>query len=114
MQEIKVKLSPGQYYSDIQPPTIPVSDENLQRPGYRNLEGEKIGKLTVIGHADSPKSKWVVKCECGKFEIRQRKSLKRDDFFTQRCAGCQIKLQRAMNKSAKAKKKPLASSAKAK
>lgn len=42
-----------------------------------NHTGKRVGKLTVVGlAADTPDTRWVVKCDCGAYEHRKSKVLK--------------------------------------
>lgn len=48
--------------------------------GKRDLTGLQVGRLTVIGVlADSVpgRSRWVVRCRCGDFEVRRHKTLRK-------------------------------------
>lgn len=92
-------LSPGEHYdpgkcqshamhSDLPIPTRPF-------PGLKehNLTGFRKGSLVVKGYAaeqdlKGKKSRWVVRCDCGYYEIRTAKSLKNPNNDDDRCAVC--------------------------
>lgn len=49
-------------------------------PGYVDLTGVKVGRLSVIGIAaasSQEKRRWVVRCQCGDYEIRRSKVIRR-------------------------------------
>lgn len=61
--------------------------------GCLDFTGTKFGRFTVIGlSADSNKSKWVVRCSCGCFEVRKTKCV-RKLLPDQMCIKCYSALQ---------------------
>ena len=68
--------------------------EMFKGPTNHDLTGTKYGRLTVIGyygHSNSCKSsQWVVRCDCGAYEIRNAKRIRKSDkgkIYT--CMECQ-------------------------
>lgn len=64
-----------------------------------DLTGVKYGRLTVIGFAlfrpnnwktSTNSARWVVKCSCGRYEIRTTKSIKKAYTQSARCRECQL------------------------
>jgi hypothetical protein len=53
-----------------------------------NLSGIKIGRMTVMGLAKDMKSRWVVRCACGDYEVRLAKSIKNPENHGDRCVKC--------------------------
>ena len=64
-------------YKDI-PPMKEIPAHTLPDPGFINLTGRKIGRLTVIGMSIKP-SRWVCRCLCGNYIIRQSKTLRKPE-----------------------------------
>jgi len=59
--------------------------------GQSDLRGTKFGKFTVIGKHRKKKRigvLWVVRCECGHYEIRSTKSVNNPFNFGDRCECC--------------------------
>lgn len=49
------------------------------QPLFRDLTGLKKGRLTVVGRCDTVNgngSKWLVRCTCGRYEVRRTKALR--------------------------------------
>lgn len=53
-----------------------------------DLTGKQFDKLKVVGKARHTHDKWVVQCECGRYEIRLRKSLNRNVRGKKHCNVC--------------------------
>ena len=73
-----IKKSYGDtYMSLIRPPVIPFHSKRAEL----NLHGLTIGKLIVIGvfikQTKGKKLKWVVKCKCGYYTIRNSNTIRR-------------------------------------
>lgn len=68
--EYKVSI-PEHFRVYIAPPkTVPFSG-----PKEKDLTGEMVSRLKVIGFAGN--KKWVVRCKCGNYEIRNGKNLRK-------------------------------------
>lgn len=53
-----------------------------------DLSGKQFDKLKVIGKARHTHDKWIVQCECGRYEIRKRSSLNRNVRNKKHCNVC--------------------------
>ena len=62
--------------------------ENIQ-----DLTGVRFGRLTVIGlHAHTQdKVRWVVKCDCGNYNLRKTKAIRNKNNSEDRCYDCRNK-----------------------
>lgn len=58
---------------DIDALNFPV--RHTKNPPAGDLTGKVFGSLTVVGLSATAKKKWVVRCECGGYELRNAKSL---------------------------------------
>lgn len=62
-------------------------------PADMDLSGVKIGRWRVVGYLGKAKQwshktgRWLVKCDCGAYELRTSKSLRNPD-AVQMCQGC--------------------------
>lgn len=68
-----------QVHSDLPIKTRQATPRELKDPNYRDLTGAKIGRLRVMGIASfssQEKRRWVVRCQCGDYEIRRAKFIK--------------------------------------
>jgi hypothetical protein len=57
----------------------PATPREVLDPGYVDLTGTKVGRLSVMGIAafsGQEKRRWVVRCQCGDYEIRRAKFIK--------------------------------------
>ena len=81
-----VGFSKGEHYNfkgneysrdkDIPYQIRPIRHSEYSNPSFIDITGRKYGRLTVLGlSADVPK-RWVVRCDCGKYSMRQTKSLR--------------------------------------
>lgn len=55
----------------------------------KNIIGIRIGRFTVYGYFG--KGKWVVRCDCGHFETRNRKAIFNERNKCDRCEFCRQK-----------------------
>jgi len=53
-----------------------------------NLEGAKFGRFTVIGLHKTIRNRWVVRCDCGDYEIRTAKAIRNPENYGDRCVIC--------------------------
>lgn len=59
----------------------------------KNLSGTKFGRMTVIGMAkDMKKGRWVVRCDCGIYAIRNAKAIENPRNNLDRCEECSEQL----------------------
>lgn len=90
LHKIKQKV-----YSII-PPMIPFRKIDFNE----DLTGFKLGRLTVLGLADSdkldlsrksgiPSGRWVVRCQCGNYELFRRSTINRGNI--KMCSECEYK-----------------------
>jgi hypothetical protein len=60
---------------------------------FRELVGNTFGRWKVIGYAatqaPNKKSRWVVKCSCGRYEHRHAKTIRRAPQTGDKCGECQ-------------------------
>jgi hypothetical protein len=52
-----------------------------------DLSGRRFGKFRVIGLSDKP-GRWVVQCQCGKYELRSAKAIKNPSNNQDACLHC--------------------------
>ena len=57
-------------------------------PGQPNLAGKKFGKFTCLGLARDYKKNWLVRCVCGKYELRTARAISNPDNFEDSCVYC--------------------------
>ena len=69
---------------DAPPPTIPIPEN---QPQFTNLTGVSYGRMRVIGYHG--KSRWVVRCTCGDYELRSSKAILNPLNAGDRCFDCQ-------------------------
>lgn len=72
------------YDSEMPLPMIPF-------PGLpdRDLVGQRVGRLTVIGYSSEVRDRWVLRCCCGKYTLRRRRSITlRGDANVIACTEC--------------------------
>ncbi len=62
------------------------------QPDERDLTGEKFGFFTVLGKHTTGKIggkvMWAVRCSCGKYETRRKKSIENPNNQYDRCGDC--------------------------
>ena len=56
--------------------------------GVEDLTGTRMGRLTVLGLARDFKKHWVVRCDCGTYTTRRRKSILNPGNGADRCEHC--------------------------
>ncbi|NEG94094.1 hypothetical protein [Leclercia adecarboxylata] len=61
------------------PPEIADVRDLLRNPSFIDLTGRKKGRFTVIGLMKEGRGKWVVRCVCGTYTIRNAKAIKGAD-----------------------------------
>ena len=75
--------------SDCPIETAPPPRNIALNPHFKDLTGEKFGRLTVVGlHATRTKI-WVCRCSCGRYTTRRAKSVRNPENWGDRCALCQ-------------------------
>lgn len=98
------QLSKGEHWE----PDVKITQRHWDTPpklrkkykGSHSLIGVRSGRLTVVGYfgrKQSPNGKtkgaqsqlWLVKCDCGDFETRTGKALKKKKSGQDRCENCQ-------------------------
>ena len=57
-------------------------------PNAPNFAGVKFGRFTVIGLSRTFKARWVVRCSCGRFEVRRAKAIKNPRNSGDACDHC--------------------------
>lgn len=62
--------------------------------GFSDLTGHKQGRLTVIGLSMGIGGRWVVRCQCGAYEVRSSKSLMNPKNDSDRCFACRHEITR--------------------
>lgn len=72
---------------DTCPPILPES-EHEKRNVTEDLTGHRQGRFSVVGFAAGVKARWVVKCDCGFFEIRSTQALKNPNNGKDCCSEC--------------------------
>lgn len=80
------KVNP--YDSELPLPTRVVSKAMTQSPYFTDLKGHKLGRLTVLGLSQDHKGLWIVRCQCGIYSARNKKSLLNSKNINDRCNRC--------------------------
>lgn len=71
------------------PETIPIN--RWGKVGLKNLIGMIRGKITVIGlleYHKEMKSEWLIRCECGNYEMRKHRTLLKQSVIYDSCEKC--------------------------
>jgi hypothetical protein len=89
-------------YSDLEMDALPIRDATTgerQNPSFTDLTGFEWGRFKVVGLLDCAKTgvgtgngggaRWVCRCACGQYEVRQTKVVRRADPDNGACATCQ-------------------------
>ena len=76
------KLPDTLIHSDVPLPIKPIDKSILNNPQFVNMTGRKYGRFTVMGLStlNSPgqnAGRWVVRCICGRYELRRTKTIKK-------------------------------------
>lgn len=53
-----------------------------------DLTGKRIGRLQVVGMSRDVRKRWVVRCDCGAFEMRSARSIRNPENRGDRCIKC--------------------------
>lgn len=61
------------------------------KKGIPNLIGFRFGYLKVIGLSRHINGRWVVRCDCGAYEVRKAKAIRNKENFGDRCHVCRQK-----------------------
>ena len=94
--DVKHRVPPHVMHQDTPPPMRSADDRHGVHPAtMREMVGVRSGRLTVIGLSTlgpggkNGKARWVVRCDCGMYEVRNRKALlKRADPRPDACWEC--------------------------
>jgi len=82
----------SRYHASVPPQLIPIPKHQERNKGFENLIGRTFGHFTVIGYLGKPnpkkKTKWAVRCVCGKYEVRSTPSIKNEKNSQDRCLEC--------------------------
>lgn len=62
--------------------------------GFCDLTGRRQGRLTVMGLSSNVNGKWVVRCQCGAYEVRSAKALMNPKNDSDRCWVCRHEVTR--------------------
>lgn len=57
-------------------------------PSFSDLTGKRRGRLTVVGVSESQYSRWVCRCDCGRYTIRSAAAIKNANNEQDRCSHC--------------------------
>jgi hypothetical protein len=60
-------------------------------PNATNLAGLRFGRFRVVGMQAGVSGRWVVRCDCGNYEIRRAKAILNPDNWGDRCTYCRNK-----------------------
>jgi hypothetical protein len=76
------KLPDTLVHSDVPLPIKPIDREFLNNPQFVDMTGRKHGRLTVMGlyaanSLGQDRGRWVVRCVCGRYELRLTKTIKK-------------------------------------
>ena len=73
-------IAPTLVHTDVPPP--------MTGKGPQHLVGVRFGYFEVIGLYAKKKGRWVVRCDCGKYETRTAKAIKNPKNSGDRCHMC--------------------------
>lgn len=96
----EVAIDEDRFNSESPPPLTKITEKHFrQNPLFVDFTHVKYGNLTVIGLAKSMRKgkaqgQWVVKCDCGNYEIRTAKAIKNhlkneENLQSDMCSICQ-------------------------
>lgn len=69
--------------------TKPITDSEKGSSEFEDLTGFKIGRFTVMGRNAVGRGRgWVVRCNCGNYAIRTKKSIQNEKNYGDRCQEC--------------------------
>ncbi len=74
-------------YTNLFKAPLPVKKYN----GEKNLTGKRFYRFTVIGFTGENgqgKSRWLLRCDCGNYTVRSRKSIKKIKKNNGKCSQC--------------------------
>lgn len=57
-------------------------------PTFEDLTGKRFGRFTVLGIAEDFNGQWVVRCDCGRYSTRRKKSVLNPKNTQDRCEHC--------------------------
>lgn len=66
---------PGYVCSDLPLPTREPKSESTAA-GWRDLRGVRFGRMVVVGMSATVAKRWVVRCSCGRYELRKSATIK--------------------------------------
>lgn len=69
-------------------------DPEVHELDLAELIGSKCGAVTIIGPLADEKS-WLIRCDCGRYEPRRRRSLRKPTYYFMRCQKCERLYQEA-------------------
>jgi hypothetical protein len=80
----------------VAPPEITITCDHwevcppLKKPAINgpDLSGHRQGRLVAVGMHKERQGRWVVRCDCGDFEIRTAKSLRNHANSADKCVKC--------------------------
>lgn len=75
-------------------PTRQITKQIKMSRGFSDLTGHKQGRLTAMGLSSDVNGKWVVRCQCGAYEVRSAKSLTNPKNDSDRCYACRHEITR--------------------
>lgn len=81
-----VRFNPGKItclHAEVCPPVSRIRPLTTQ-----DLTGTRSGRLAVIGLHAKIKGRWVVRCDCGAYEVRTAKALRNPKNRNDRCVEC--------------------------
>jgi hypothetical protein len=66
----------------------PITRQLRMCPTFDDLTGNRAGRLTVLGLSADFNRQWVVRCDCGRYSTRRKKSILNPENTQDRCAHC--------------------------
>ena len=87
-----VGMSPGQRHFEAPCPLVDPCDYPVA-PSFADLRGYRMGRVIVIGlttgiTSSGGKALWLVRCECGDYEVRTSKAIKANACPDHCCGEC--------------------------
>ena len=82
------KVGENHYHSYAQPPLTTIIESDRRNPSFTDLTGSRFGRFTVVGLARGFKGRWVVRCVCGKYEMRRQKAIINKENYGDCCQIC--------------------------
>lgn len=71
-------------------PVREITDDVRANPCFRDLTGQRMGRIAVIGLAEGVNGRWVCRCACGVYLIRKTPALTPKHTSAHACDQCYL------------------------